>query len=76
MKNKDRVQEPGQVDCSFLMEDLWIMETDVEVVTEETIQVAEIRLVHVGPRWCERQPASVCQVPLMWYLDQALDPVR
>lgn len=34
MKNKDRVQEP--VDCSFLMEDRWIMRTEVEMVTEET----------------------------------------
>ena len=52
------------------------MRAEVEVVTEETIRVAEIRLIHVGPRWCERQPELVCQVPLMWYLDQALDPVR
>jgi hypothetical protein len=74
VKNKDQVRE--LVDCPFPMEDLWMMKTDVEVVTDETrIQVVEISLVHVGPRWSESQPAPVCQVPLMWYLDQALAPV-
>lgn len=74
MKNKDRVQEP--VDCLFLMENRWIMRTEDELVTEETrIWVAEISLVHAGPRWCDSQPAPVCQVPVMWYLDQALAPV-
>ena len=74
MKNKDPVQE--SVDCSFLMENWWIMGNEVEIVTEGTrVQVAEISLVHLGPRWCDSQPTSICRVPLMWYLDQALAPV-
>ena len=53
-----------------------MMRTEVEMVAEETRSlVAEISLVHVGPRWCDSQPAPVYQVPLMWYLDQALTPV-
>ena len=72
MKNKDRVQE--SVYRSILMEDRWITRTEVEVATEETrIQVVEMS--HVGPRWCDSQPGPVCQVPPMWYLDQALAPV-
>jgi hypothetical protein len=59
------------------MEDRWMMRVEVEMVTGEMrIQVAERSLVRVGPRWCDSQTASVCQVPLMWYLDQASVPVR
>ncbi len=52
------------------------MRMEVEMVTEETrVQVAERNLVHVGPRWCDGQPVSTCQVRLTWYLDQARAPV-